>query len=131
VRLRDQTIERLTEDRKLQEARQAEGDEVRVRIDRALGGWTVADLEEVAYRLRCGGAADDTLIKWAEYSVSALVPAPDLVTLSRPRPVVPAITYVPAPPETHPPMPTSLSVWLGTWIIVTVAVALFALSRVL
>jgi hypothetical protein len=43
--------------------------------------WTVADLEEVAYRLRCGGAVDDTPVSGVLNTISATVPAPNLVHL--------------------------------------------------
>jgi hypothetical protein len=89
----------LEEKRTLREARERAGEEVQVTIDRSLGGWTVADLEEVAYRLRCGGAVDDTPVKVTDWAASALVPAPDLVRLDRP-----ALPERPVPPERWDPL---------------------------
>ena len=74
----------LTEKRTLLEERAQQGEEVKVTIGRSLGGWQVADLEEVAYRLRCGGAFDETPVKVTDWTASALVPAPNLVPLTRP-----------------------------------------------
>lgn len=111
---RDQ-IARLTdlleEKRKLREAREKAGEEVQVTIDRTLGGWTVADLEEIAYRLRCGGAIDDTTVKLTDYTATALVPAPDLVRLDRPTPTrQPDPRPAPATPETTTTTATRLNV---------------------
>lgn len=72
----------LDEKRRLTEERDAQGEEVQVTIGRSQGGWKVADLEEVAYRLRCGGAVDETPVKVAEWKMSALVPAPNMVPRS-------------------------------------------------
>lgn len=80
-------------DEELKETRHlSEDHEVKVVIQQRAGGWRLADLEEVAYRLRCGGGTDDTPVKWQEYSISARVVAPNLVSLERPEsaPVVPA-----------------------------------------
>lgn len=84
----------LDEKRSLREERDEQGEEVQVRIARSLGGaWRVGDLEEIAYRLRCGGAVDDTAVKVTEHTATALVPAPDLVPLSRPTPLDPVAQY--------------------------------------
>lgn len=77
VRLR----EVLADKRALQEEREREGDDVKVSIDRGVGGWTVADIEEIAYRLRGGGAVDDTPVHLSTTRVVSHVPDPNVVTL--------------------------------------------------
>jgi hypothetical protein len=67
--------------RSLQEEREREGDDVKVSIDRGVGGWTVADIEEIAYRLRGGGAVDDTPVHLSTTRVVSHVPDPNVVTL--------------------------------------------------
>lgn len=81
----------LDEKRTLAETRSKEGEEVRVQIARPdWKGWQICDLEEIAYRLRCGGAVDETPVKIDSREASALVPAPDLVKLESPRHVTPS-----------------------------------------
>lgn len=94
-----QLEDEVAEKRRLREEREQSGDEVQVHIGRSLGGsWLVSDLEEIAYRLRCGGATDDTPVKVTEYTATAKVVAPELVPLSRPseRPAL-----MPAPLPDH------------------------------
>lgn len=75
----------LAEKRQLHEEREETGEEVQVKIGRGLGGaWTVGDLEEVIYRLRCGGGTDATPVKITDYTATAKVVAPELVPLVRP-----------------------------------------------
>lgn len=93
----------LDEKRALREERSQDGEEVKVTIGRSQGSWKVGDLEEVAYRLRCGGAVDDTPVKVTEYTAAALVPAPNLVPLTRP-------DRVPPPPERPAPLPNPVHV---------------------
>ncbi len=91
VESQDQRIQRqaqqLEEKRALAEARRAaQGDQVEVTI-RSDGyqDWCVADLEEIAYRLRCGGATDTTHVSMESNRAVALVPVPELVKLDRPQ----------------------------------------------
>jgi hypothetical protein len=108
----------LSEKRTLREERERQGDEVKVSIDRSLKGWQVSDLEEIAYRLRCGGAVDETPVKVTDYTASALVPAPDLVRLERPSHPAALPAAVPSEPNlslvkraiTHPTLTTQLGV---------------------
>jgi len=89
----------LKEKRTLNEARRAaenEHVEVTIRSD-GYEDWCVADLEEIAFRLRCGGATDETHVSMASNRAIALVPVPDLVRLDRPRP--------PEPPDRPDPLP--------------------------
>lgn len=80
-----QLEDELAEKRRLREEREESGNEVQVKIARGLGGaWTIADLEEIVYRLRCGGGTDDTPVKVTEYTATANVVAPELVPLTRP-----------------------------------------------
>lgn len=73
----------LDEKRTLRDERQRDGEEVKVTIGRDHRGWQLGDLEEVAYRMRMGGAVDDTPIKVGEYSISGNVPDPNMVSLAR------------------------------------------------
>jgi hypothetical protein len=95
----------LDDKRRLVEERKAatSGEEVQVTIGHSLGSWQVADLEEVAYRLRCGGAVDETPVKVTEWAAAALVPAPNLVPLTRP-------DRTPPPPERPTPLPDPVHV---------------------
>lgn len=80
-----QLEEQLAEKRRLYEERQESGEEVQVKIGRSLGGsWTIGDLEEIIYRLRCGGGTDDTPVTVNDYTATAKVVAPNLVPLVRP-----------------------------------------------
>lgn len=82
----------LDEKRTLRDERQRDGEEVKVTIGRDYRGWWLKDLEEVAYRLRMGGAVDDTPIEVGEYSIRANVPDPNMVSLAapeRPKPELP------------------------------------------
>lgn len=75
----------LAEKRRLNEEREENGEEVQVKIGRSLGGsWLIGDLEEIVYRLRCGGATDETPVKITDYTATAKVVAPELVPLVRP-----------------------------------------------
>lgn len=76
--------------REEREAARGDGDtQVTIRTDQH--GWTVAQLEEIAYRLRSGGAVDDTPVDVDQRRAVAHVPAPNTVTLEAPRkpPVMP------------------------------------------
>lgn len=74
---------RLDEKRTIrQELEQAAGaDDCKVIIATDYHGWTVAGLEEIAYRLRTGGAGDDTPVDVRGSRAVAMVPAPNLVQL--------------------------------------------------
>ena len=88
---RDMLQRQIDKKRTLAETRSQEGEQVRVQIGReGWNGWQIADIEEIAYRLRCGGAVDETPLKINDREASALVPAPDLVKLESPRHVTPA-----------------------------------------
>lgn len=54
---------------------------VSITVARGISGWTIADLEEAAYRLRCGGGEDDTPVDIDVHSAKAVVPAPNLIPL--------------------------------------------------
>ncbi|WP_067428494.1 hypothetical protein [Nocardioides jensenii] len=85
------------ERRSLYEARRStgpEGAEVTIRRDDYLKSWRLQDLEEIAFRLRCGGATDDTAVDMASNRAVAVVPAPNMVTLE----------HRPAPPERRAPL---------------------------
>lgn len=89
-----QLEEALSEKRTIREEREAarEEGETDVVISNGYVGWTVAGLEEIAYRLRSGGAIDDTPVEVSQSHARASVPAPNVVTLDhRPK--------EPAPPE--------------------------------
>lgn len=73
----------------LKEKRKLDEDTVRITIDQRLGGWEVGDLEDIAYRLRSGGATDHTPIDWQTSAIHCNVPAPNLVPLHRPGSVQP------------------------------------------
>lgn len=80
--------------REEREAARGDGD-TQVTIRNDYKGWTVAMLEEVAYRLRSGGAVDGTPVDVDQHRAVADVPAPNTVTLEAP-------TRVPnAPSEPH------------------------------
>lgn len=133
------TLDRVREDNKrlrasleektvLREARTRDGDEeVRVTIDRSLGGWCVSDLEEVAYRLRSGGAEDETPVKITDYSITANVPAPNLIPLTRP-------SKTPEPLHVQPPVydePTNMvPVSRTTLLMLMVASVFFVLGGI-
>ena len=88
---RDMLQRQIDKKRTIAETRSQEGEQVRVQIGReGWNGWQIADIEEIAYRLRCGGAVDETPLKINDREASALVPAPDLVKLESPRHVTPA-----------------------------------------
>ena len=86
ARLTKALDEALDEKRTIREEREAargDGDtQVTIRTDHH--GWTVAHLEEVAYRLRSGGAVDDTPVDVDQHRAVADVPAPNTVTLGVP-----------------------------------------------
>lgn len=69
---------RLQEGAFLHEERQRQEDDVVVRITNGFKGWTVADLEEIAYRMRAGGADDKTKVKIDDHTVSCALIFPDL-----------------------------------------------------
>ena len=85
----EQVQRALSEKRTIREEREAarrDGD-TDVTISNGYVGWTVAGLEEIAYRLRCGGAEDSTPVEVDKSRAKASVPAPNLVTLDfRPAP---------------------------------------------
>ncbi len=83
-RIRTEHEALVAEKVRLREEREQDGEEVTVKMTRTLGGWVLGDLEEIAYRLRCGGAVDDTALEWRQHTISANVPAPNLVPLVRP-----------------------------------------------
>lgn len=74
---------RLDERRTIrQELEQSAGaDDCKVTIATDYHGWTVAGLEEIAYRLRTGGASDETPVDVSGSRAVAMVPAPNLVQL--------------------------------------------------
>lgn len=92
--------ERLDERRTIrQELEQSAGDtDARVTITNGYVGWTVAGLEEIAYRLRTGGAGDDTPVEVDKARAVAMVPAPNLVQLDASPKAVPHL----APPLPNP-----------------------------
>jgi hypothetical protein len=59
--------------------------------------WTLAELEEIAHRLRQGGGTDDTLIITRRDSMGAVIEAPEMVVGKAPPP------DRPAPIATEPP----------------------------
>lgn len=68
--------------RALKEERARDGEMVRVAFDRPSGfDWTLADIEEMAYRMRLGGADDETVVNTASHEVSTWVPDPNMVRL--------------------------------------------------
>lgn len=84
---RTKQLERaLSEKRTIREEREAarQDAETDVTISNGYGGWTVAGLEEIAYRLRSGGAVDDTPVEIDKSRAVASVPAPNMVTLTAP-----------------------------------------------
>lgn len=95
-RTRNEQLERaLSEKRTIREEREAarEDGETDVTISNGHVGWTVAGLEEIAYRLRSGGAVDDTPVEVDKTHAKASVPAPNMVTLT------PATVPPPEPAE--------------------------------
>lgn len=83
---RGDTIRRLDaaleEKRSIHEARsKADDDQVEVTFTNGYKGWTVEQLEEIAYRLRLGGATDDTRVDITAHSAKGLVVDPTLVQL--------------------------------------------------
>lgn len=74
----------LDEKRTFRDKRMRDGDDVEVTILRDVSGWQVADLEEIAYRLRLGGAVDDTPIEIDKTAIRSHVPDPNVVSLARP-----------------------------------------------
>lgn len=89
----------LDERRTIREVREeaASPEDTDVVITNGYHGWTVAGLEEVAYRLRCGGAVDVTPVEVEKSRATATVPAPNLVPLSRPEQREPAVEAVATP----------------------------------
>lgn len=81
---RDAAVLELREGRKLYQTTDRTADEglVAITVARGISGWTVADLEEAAYRLRCGGAEDETPVEMDQHAAKAVVPAPNLIPLS-------------------------------------------------
>lgn len=76
--------EAAREKRVLREARKREGSDVEVTIDREYNSpWTIADLEEIAYRLRAAGGTDDTEVGSTTQTFTAFVPDPNVVTLGQ------------------------------------------------
>lgn len=68
---------------------------VELTVARGLPGWTIADLEEAAYRLRCAGGTDDTRVDMSNTSATSIVPFPGSVPLSvaPQRPSVAVVRY--------------------------------------
>lgn len=76
--------EAAREKRVLREARKRDGSDVEVTIGREYdSSWTIADLEEIAYRLRAAGGTDDTEVKSTTQTFTASVPDPNVVTLGK------------------------------------------------
>lgn len=103
----------LDEKRALRDERKRDGEEVKVTVGRDYRGWWLSDLEEVAYRLRMGGAVDDTPIEVGEYWISANVPDPNMVSLANPeraKPELPPTTY-----ESERPGPKRLTLRRWAW----------------
>lgn len=121
------SLKRQAEERRsLNEARRDAGDgdaEVTIRRDDHLKAWRLSDLEEIAFRLRCGGATDDTPVDMASNRAIAVVPVPNLVTLEH-RPTQRELQPVSAPP---PPVGRRLS--LPEWRL-ALGLAVVALSAV-
>lgn len=55
---------------------------VELTVARGVPGWTIADLEEAAYRLRCAGGDDDTRVDMSNTAATSIVPYPGSVPLS-------------------------------------------------
>jgi hypothetical protein len=68
--------------RQVKETRDSDGEKVSIRISNGVNLWSVANLEEVAYRLRLAGADDDTPITLDRTTVAAKVPDPNMITLA-------------------------------------------------
>lgn len=84
-RVNNEALREANEQRRvLREARKRDGSDVEVTIDREYGSfWTIADIEEIAYRLRAAGGTDDTEVKSTTRTFSASVPDPNVVTLGK------------------------------------------------
>lgn len=103
-----------------QELEQAAGaDDSKVTISNGYVGWTVAGLEEVAYRLRTGGAIDETPVDVEKSRAVAMVPAPNLVQLDASPKAVPQR----AAPAANPVVPDG-GISFATALQVAAAVAL-------
>lgn len=90
----------LDEKRTIREARsKADDDQVEVTFANGYTGWTVEGLEEIAYRLRLGGAVDDTKVSITDSRATGLVADPTLVQLDM-RPPAPR---KPEPMRLDPP----------------------------
>lgn len=77
----EKALEEYRSRESLFETRAKSGDLVKVKMDKHRDQWTVADIEEVAYRLRMGGATDDSPVKLESGYMLGLVPDADLVKL--------------------------------------------------
>lgn len=99
-----------------------------VTIRAGLGGWQLSHLEEIAYRLRCGGGEDETPIEVTKHVVTAHLPAPSLVPLDRPG-AVPRVPERPSP--LSDPVRPELGLRLQPAVFVGVVVALGALLGLL
>lgn len=77
----EKAIEAYSSQTSLFETRTKSGDLVKVKMDKHRDQWTVADIEEVAYRLRMGGATDDSPIKLESGYMIGLVPDATMVKL--------------------------------------------------
>lgn len=77
----EKAIEHFSSQTSLFETRAKSGDLVKVKMDKHRDQWTVADIEEVAYRLRMGGATDDSPVKLESGYMLGLVPDATLVKL--------------------------------------------------
>lgn len=55
---------------------------VELTVARGVPGWTVGDLEEAAFRLRCAGGTDDTRVDMSNTAAVAIVPSPSSIPLT-------------------------------------------------
>lgn len=126
-RAHNEALRKANEEKRfLREARKRDGSDVEVTIDREYGSfWTIADIEEIAYRLRAAGGTDDTEVKSTTQTFTASVPDPNVVTLGR---------------STHGDIEESLAevveerwrrIWSRAWPIGAVAVGIPVLNQFL
>lgn len=106
IRKENESLRRVLEGKRvLKEERERDGDDVKVTIERGVGGWSVADIEEIAYRLRAGGATDETEVHLSTTRVAAHVPDPNVVTLGGGREIE----------RPHPATMTAEAGWPWNW----------------
>lgn len=135
-------VAQLEDQRRLVDDRFEHGpDAAQVSIRHALNdgqGWTVAELEEVAYRVRTGGGTDETRVKVTDSHAVAVVPAPYMVDLSI-GPSRPAGLPDPVVPDHGPrrsvlawiPFPSTGAGFVGLWACGMFTVALLRVVGVL